>query len=80
MADLSDFLREHPEPPTFEARPWYNRPGDCLEFHFIEKPYHAERIDNFITVYRADDTRELIGFKIKGVRHLLKKYVNADRD
>lgn len=50
---------------------WYNLHGDCIEFQTVDEAIIADRIDDYLTIYRSLENREPIGFKIKGVRSLL---------
>jgi len=56
----------------FKSTPRYNSRGDFVSYFFKDVPYVAERVDDVLTVYLAEKSRELIGCKIKGVRHILK--------
>ena len=53
---------------------WYNKAGDCLEFQTVDEPFVAHRVDKYLTLYRSAETNQLIGFKIKDVKALIKKY------
>ena len=57
----------------FEPFAFYNADGDCLEFFAKGEKYYGERIDDYITVYRAVETNEIIGSVIKNVRRLCKE-------
>jgi hypothetical protein len=65
MADkLTDYLQEHPckgfRPVPFDFVTYYARGERCFE----------RRIDDLLTVYLSMETEELVGCKIKGVKHL----------
>ena len=49
---------------------FYSRDGDCVFCHIEDVPYHAERVDELLTVYLAEDDRRLVGAQIKGVSKL----------
>jgi hypothetical protein len=53
---------------------WYNPHGDCIEFQTINDEVIAERIDNFLTIYRSATNREPIGFQLKDVQRLVQKF------
>ena len=53
---------------------WYNKEGDCLEFQTIDELFIAHRIDKYLTLYRTVENDQLIGFQIKGVKALIRKY------
>lgn len=58
--------------PTFQARPWYNRYGDCVVFHASDAPEYADRIDGILTLYRSIEDDSVIGFQIKGVQAIIE--------
>jgi len=63
-------LEVKPEP--FTPRPRYSSAGDCLFFYFREDKSWADRVDELLTVYRAFDSKQVVGFKLKNVE-LLKE-------
>jgi hypothetical protein len=77
MNALTDYLRDH-KPQQFKAVPIYSPEGDSLTFIFEDTQFYRQRIDNFLTVYRAMDSREggkvgrLVGCQLKGVPTMLK--------
>ena len=71
MTTLSEYLREN-RPESFRAEPAYVPSGDYLAYFLKDVPHLSERLDAVVTLYLAADTRELVGCKIKGVRHILK--------
>ena len=54
----------------------YVQRGDYLSVFFSDEDYFAERIDDFLTVYRSVDSESLIGCKVKGVSLLAKNIQN----
>jgi hypothetical protein len=68
---LTDYLRQHP-PKGFRSSPVYFPTGDYLTYYLQDVPHVAERLDDVITLYLGRDARELVGFKVKGVRHILR--------
>lgn len=50
---------------------WYNAKGDYIEFQTVDEAVVADRIDDYLTIYRSLEKREAIGFKIKGVKALM---------
>jgi hypothetical protein len=50
--------------------------GDYLSVFFLDESYYAERIDDFLTVYRSMESDLLIGCKVKGVSLLAKNVQN----
>ncbi len=58
----------------FESRPFYSPEGDCVFFHFEDADHFAERVDCWLTVFKAFDDRRLVGFKLKNIRTLLSAF------
>jgi hypothetical protein len=72
MADkLTEYLREHPCK-GFQPVPFYSELGDFITFFARDERYSERRIDDLLTVYLSPDAQELVGCKIKGVKHLLQ--------
>lgn len=71
METVLDFVRNN-KPKGFNPRPFYSAEGDSLTFFFENKEYYRERIDDFLTAYRAIDGRGLIGCQIKGLPRALE--------
>lgn len=57
-----------------QREPWYNVHGDCIQFQTVNEAVVAERVDNYLTIYRSALSNHPIGFKIKDVRQLILKY------
>ena|SRR5258707_12766650 len=72
MASLTEFVSQN-KPGNFSPRPFYSRDGDSLFFYFKDRPSYGERVDEFFTLYRSIETRELTGCQIKGVQCILKR-------
>ena len=53
--------------PAFQPSTTYDPDGDCLEFLVKPDPFYGERIDELVTVYDSQETKEIIGSLIKGV-------------
>jgi hypothetical protein len=70
-ADLMEYLKTHP-PLGFRPVPHYFPQGDFVTYYFRNEPSYAERVDDLLTVYLTFDTKELVGCKIKGVKHILQ--------
>lgn len=60
----------------FTPRPRYSSAGDCLFFYFRDDESWADRVDELLTVYRAFESRQVVGFKLKNVE-LLKKHLGS---
>jgi hypothetical protein len=67
-----DELLSRPMPP-FAPFAEYDADGDCIEFFAKPDPYFAERIDPLLTVYRSQETKEIVGSLIKGVSHVCRE-------
>lgn len=50
----------------FQPTAIYDPDGDCLEFLASPEPFFAERVDDVVTVYYSQRTREVIGSLLKG--------------
>ena len=53
----------------FEPKATYDPDGDCIEFLAKPDPFYAERVDDLVTVYYSQETNEVVGSLIKGVRN-----------
>ena len=69
--DLKEYLKTH-KSKGFHPVPHYSALGDFATFYFRDERAYAERVDDLLTVYRSMQTKELVGCKIKGVKHLLQ--------
>ena len=72
MNTFHNYLKSSPQK-GFKSLPFYSKDGDFLTYYVDGSDHYEERIDNVLTVYRSFDSDELVGFKIKGVRILLRK-------
>ncbi len=69
--NLDEYLATH-QPQEFRAVPHYSAQGDFVSYYFRNDPCYAERVDDLLTVFLTFDTKELVGCKIKGVKHILR--------
>jgi hypothetical protein len=60
--------------PTFRPEPWYNPDGDCIVYKMANEAAVAERIDELLTIYRSAEDERAIGFQIKGVDAIVRKF------
>ena len=58
--------------------PWYNAHGDCIQFQTMNIAVVAERIDNYLTIYRSATDNEPIGFQLKDVQRLIQRKPHFD--
>ena len=61
-------------PSKFEPKPFYSQTNDAVYFYHEDADHHAERIDCWLTIYKAFDDERLIGFKIKNLKVLLSRF------
>ncbi len=57
----------------FTPAAMYDPDGDCIEFLASPDPFYAQRVDDLVTVYYSQETKEIIGSLIKGVSTLYRK-------
>ncbi len=65
-AHLAGLGKDGPGHPTA----YYDPDGDCIEFLARPEPFYVERVDDLVTVYYSQETREVIGSLLKGVTKL----------
>jgi len=70
---LEDWLKELMKKgvPSFHPIPWYNPEGDMIEVSFTEAPFYAEQVNVFLTIYRSQETNEIVGCALMGVDDIL---------
>jgi hypothetical protein len=72
---MEHFLKEFVDgEPEFKPEPWYNPDGDCIVYQMADEAVVAERIDEILTIYRSADDNRAIGYQIKGVAALARKF------
>lgn len=62
-AQVAELAREAGPP---QATAVYDPDGDSIEFLSRPEPFYAQRIDDLVTVYYSQESREVIGSLIKG--------------
>jgi hypothetical protein len=70
--NVTEYIKQN-QPRPFRVAPVYFRTGDYLTYLLKDCPYTAKRLDDVVTLYLSSDAQELVGFKVKGVRQILKK-------
>ena len=65
---------------AFHPTATYDPDGDCIEFLIKPDPFYGERLDDLVTVYYSQETKEIVGSLIKGVSGLLKRHPGLDID
>jgi hypothetical protein len=68
---LADMMNGTPE---FRPEPWYNRHGDCIVYQMADEAVVADRVDKLLTVYNSALDNRPIGFQIKGVVAIIRKF------
>jgi hypothetical protein len=68
---LKDFVSGESE---FSPEPWYNPFGDCIIYRTVDEEVVAERIDEILTIYNSAVTDKPIGFQLKGIGAIVKKF------
>ena len=56
----------------FKPNAYYNVDGDCIEFRATEESFYAERVDSRLTVFYGQETGEMVGSLIKGIKCILR--------
>jgi hypothetical protein len=77
---LTDYLAKQGKPTGEHAgdlQLWYNPDGDCVEYQTEQVAIVADRIDNYLTIYRSAETNAPIGFQLKDVSALMKKHQSS---
>jgi hypothetical protein len=73
----SHFLKDFVSGPPGQGRiqePWYNPDGDCIIYQTSDEAIVADRIDESLTIYRSVEAGKAIGFQIKGVLAIIKRF------
>jgi hypothetical protein len=62
------------EPQEFKAEPWYNPHGDCIVYQIADEALVGERIDEVLTIYRSAIDNRPIGYQIKDVLAIIRRF------
>jgi len=65
---------ERPEAAPFSPLPWYNPHGDCIVYQIEDEAVVADRVDEFLTIYRSAEDDRPIGFELKEVMALVRTF------
>ena len=57
---------------SFTPKTVYSADGDFLSLFVRDVDCYAERVDDTLTIYKDDESNELVGCKLKGVQTILK--------
>lgn len=74
---LTQFIESLGSAGGFRAGCIFHQEADLLTVQFENKPYYAERVDKFLTVFKAFDGGDLVGFELKGIRHKFEEMVRT---
>src|ERR1700679_1605698 len=69
--ELKHLLRENAPSGEFRPCAFYDSEADALTVYFSNEPEHGKRLNSRVTIYLSDETEELVGCRIKGVRMVL---------
>lgn len=69
--DLTEYLKTHPCKGSDDS-PRYFANGDFVKYFFRNERAHSLRLDDIVSVYLGMESGELVGCKIKGVKHILE--------
>jgi hypothetical protein len=64
---LIDYMDSLGSVKEFRPEPFLCPDSDTLTMYFQNMPSFAERIDHELTVFKSFDSKELIGFELKGI-------------
>ena len=70
-SELKEFIRAN-RPTDFTSTPVFCKEGDFLAFFMEDADHYAHRVDHLLTVYLEMDSNRLVGFKVKGVRRMIR--------
>jgi hypothetical protein len=59
----------------FQSFVFYNRDGNMIEAYLTNDSYYAKRLANGIDLHLNQDTDEIVGFSIHGIKSLLESKV-----
>ena len=68
---LMSYIDSRPVAVEFKPCAYYGEDEDAVIFYFRNEADYAKRVNKWLTLYLAMDTKELVGCQIKGVRHVL---------
>ncbi|MGP8051008.1 MAG: hypothetical protein ACLPYB_10390 [Desulfobaccales bacterium] len=71
---MAQFFADNP-PKAFQPCAYYDKHLDCIRVQVKDCSFTEIRLNELFTIYQANHTesREYMGFSIKGIRHLLEK-------
>ena len=75
-ADLTEFLAEHIGDASFQPYVVISQEADALTFYFKPNADYSQRLTDHVTLYRALDSNQLVGCRMKGIRGILEDLPN----
>jgi hypothetical protein len=63
----------------FTPTAYHDPDGDCIEFLARPDNFHAERVDDLLTVYHSEETGEIIGALFDGISRFRDGARRADK-
>lgn len=63
----------------FRPSAYYDPDSDLLMCHFSGSSYYGEWLDQHVTVYRDQETKEVVGFEINNARAFVERYLASRR-
>lgn len=78
--EILKMLEEH-EQLGLEWKPnaFYNKDGDMIEWYNEQVNYYGDRVNEIITLYRAEDDNRVIGGCIKNIAHIMNPNIPASQ-
>jgi hypothetical protein len=75
--DFAEFVLGHVDPTQpFVPGGYYIEEGDCFEFFVSDAPFTGEdRVDEFLTLYRDQNTKHVTGGLIKGLGKAMQRLI-----
>lgn len=70
---LAESIRRNPHK-GLKVAPQYFPEGDFVTLFVSGGLFYADRVDDLVTVYRSEDTDQIIGCKIKSVNSILQNF------
>jgi len=53
--------------PPFKPSATYDPDGDCIECIVKPDSFYAERVDDFLTIYRSHENNEIVGTLLESI-------------
>jgi hypothetical protein len=73
---LTDFIDSLGPVKEFKPQPYLCADSDTLTMYFEDSPAFRQRVDSKLTVFKAFDTGDLVGFELKNVLPKIKELLS----